>query len=104
MKFDIASTSDIGKRPNQEDAAWIGPDVPNRYVVIADGMGGANAGEEASRLAIEATQDASQAQAKIPPLAPYALKDAGAIVNMVANEAHTRILAAIAGERASSCS
>lgn len=72
MKINICALSDIGKeRTNNEDAVSVCPDLAkptwNRFAtngytslssfgavsIIADGMGGANAGEIASSLAIE---------------------------------------------------
>jgi protein phosphatase len=43
-----AVVSDVGPRENNEDTAWASP----RLVAVADGVGGAAAGEVASRLAI----------------------------------------------------
>ena len=76
MKIKIVATTDIGKeRTNNEDAFIICPDlsqqdwsqneVPtyiplNKYgslLVVADGMGGANAGEVASTIAIKSIRE-----------------------------------------------
>ena len=75
MKISIAAKTDIGKERDQnEDAFVICPDLshPNweknedclelgpygTLLAVADGMGGANAGEVASRLAVESIQKA----------------------------------------------
>jgi protein phosphatase len=57
MKIDVQGVSDIGLRRSQNEdqlAWWISPDGgdPAAVVVVADGMGGANAGEIASQLAV----------------------------------------------------
>ena len=75
MKIKIAATTDIGKeRTNNEDAYIICPDLSRQdwaqsetptyisldkygaLLVVADGMGGANAGEVASSIAIKSIQ------------------------------------------------
>ena len=76
MKIKIATTTDTGKvRANNEDALIVCPDLSQQnwsqdkvssYVplsqygsvlVVADGMGGANAGDVASRIAIDTIKD-----------------------------------------------
>ena len=52
MEFDYSSLSDVGRqRANNEDAVLI--DAEHGIVVLADGMGGYNAGEVASALAVD---------------------------------------------------
>ncbi len=57
IEFDVASLTDIGlKRANNEDSFGVFPrdgNVREVLIVLADGMGGASAGEVASRLAVE---------------------------------------------------
>jgi protein phosphatase len=48
LALQCAARSDIGRRPNNEDAVFAGP----RLAAVADGVGGAAAGEVASRTAI----------------------------------------------------
>ena len=52
MEVDFSSLSDVGRqRANNEDAVLI--DAEHGIVVLADGMGGYNAGEVASALAVD---------------------------------------------------
>lgn len=52
LRYDYASASDTGRmRQNNEDA--LGVDAATGLVVLADGMGGYNAGEVASQLAVD---------------------------------------------------
>ncbi len=62
--------TDIGKcRKNNEDALFLaGEDFPGNLFIVADGMGGCNAGEVASATAIEAFVDYA-AQALCEPRA-----------------------------------
>ena len=52
MEIDCCTLTDVGRvRVNNEDA--VGVDASGRVVVLADGMGGYNAGEVASAMAVE---------------------------------------------------
>jgi serine/threonine protein phosphatase PrpC len=64
-------------RPNNEDSFLIVPSAG--LYVVADGMGGAQAGEHASQLAVETVRDAIQAAAQPP--SPDDLLDAFAQAN-----------------------
>src|SRR5437868_1950233 len=51
LSVKIAGFTDQGKvRPNNEDAIWMDPELG--LVIVADGMGGHQAGEIASGMAI----------------------------------------------------
>lgn len=54
----IIAQSDIGMiRKENQDAFWIcEPDLHTAFAVVCDGMGGANGGQQASKMAIEAVQ------------------------------------------------
>jgi protein phosphatase len=61
LRFKIAARTDKGRvRKNNQDSVYTGTlklhGVTARLALVADGMGGANAGEEASRIASEVTQ------------------------------------------------
>ena len=52
MNFEYSALSDVGRhRANNEDAVMVDP--ARGIVVLADGMGGYNAGEVASALAVD---------------------------------------------------
>jgi protein phosphatase len=52
--LDLAASTDCGRvRPNNEDCVAVQPGIG--LAVLADGMGGHNAGEVASRMAVDAT-------------------------------------------------
>ena len=54
--MDIVAESDVGRvRRNNEDA--LGYDAERRIAVLADGMGGLDAGEVASRIAVDRIMD-----------------------------------------------
>src|SRR4051794_21307513 len=50
LMLECSARSDVGRRPNNEDAVFASP----RLAAVADGVGGAAAGEVASRAAIDA--------------------------------------------------
>src|SRR5437899_7575993 len=55
MNIVVGAKTDVGlKRPHNEDYLCVDPEVG--LFVVCDGMGGRNAGEVASRLAVETIQ------------------------------------------------
>ncbi|WP_319544619.1 PP2C family protein-serine/threonine phosphatase [Ruegeria conchae] len=87
--YDIALILDQGQRDSQEDAiaARVSDTADAGYVVVADGMGGHDAGEVASQLIISAWRDAMDAQLDEPDLVQSALLDALPMAAMQANAA-----------------
>ena len=90
-------------RQNNEDNLWLGrvgdPEAaagdreasgstgfPGMLLAVADGMGGAKAGEVASRLAVETLATELQQRAGATPLAGRELRDAGRAAVHAANE------------------
>ncbi len=71
-----AGLSETGRRESNEDAAAFGvfPETSSvrAFAVLCDGMGGHNAGEVASRLAVEILRDEVQTFAARPPAEPPA--------------------------------
>lgn len=85
--YDIALILDQGQRETQEDAiaARVFDTAQAGYVVIADGMGGHDAGEVASALVIAAWQEALDAQLENDEVTKGALLDALPMAAMQAN-------------------
>ncbi|KIC40527.1 serine/threonine protein phosphatase [Ruegeria sp. ANG-R] len=90
--YDIALILDQGQRDSQEDAiaARVSDTANAGYVVIADGMGGHDAGDVASQVVISAWRDAMDAQLDGADLAESALLDALPVAAMQANAAMAR--------------
>ena len=57
-RLEVAGLTDVGTtrrgRPNEDSFTVIGPDGPTALLAVADGMGGAAAGDRASALAVKA--------------------------------------------------
>ncbi len=87
--YDIALILDQGQRDTQEDAiaARVSDSANAGYVVVADGMGGHDAGEIASDLVVSAWRDAMDAQLDGPELSKSDLLDALPMAAMQANAA-----------------
>lgn len=76
-----ALVSEVGPRENNEDAAFVSP----RLAVVADGVGGATAGEVASRLAIDKiiSLDKRRLEHPLQEELTEALADANAVIHFV---------------------
>ncbi|WP_424829992.1 PP2C family protein-serine/threonine phosphatase [Ruegeria sp.] len=87
--YDIALILHQGQRDAQEDAiaARVSDAASAGYVVVADGMGGHEAGDIASGLVISAWRDAMDTQLDGPDLVESALLDALPLAAMQANAA-----------------
>lgn len=73
MNVTMTQRSDAGRvRPGNEDAVYCGTDPAGRrghLMVLADGMGGANAGEIASRMAVDSVVQSYYASSGPPSTA-----------------------------------
>src|SRR3954471_16164399 len=70
LALECETRSDVGRRANNEDAAYASP----RMAAVADGLGGAAAGEVASRTVIDALAPLDEGRGDRAPKA--ALQDA----------------------------
>jgi serine/threonine protein phosphatase PrpC len=85
MPFDIGAATDVGRRrSSNEDALEVLQLTNGTLCVVADGMGGHQAGEIASRLAVRAIREAL---AQHPPTNPPPVPEALAKAIRSANEA-----------------
>src|SRR3954447_24226916 len=62
LTLESAWRSEVGRRPNNEDAVFASP----RIAAVADGVGGHAAGEVASHWAIEALNQLAKRRIKAP--------------------------------------
>ncbi|WP_170333730.1 PP2C family protein-serine/threonine phosphatase [Ruegeria arenilitoris] len=87
--YDIALILNQGQRETQEDAiaARVFDATNSGYVVVADGMGGHEAGEVASELVLSAWREVVDAQMEDPDAAEGALIDALPMAAIQANAA-----------------
>src|SRR6058998_510166 len=73
MNIAVGAKTDVGlKRPHNEDYLCVDPEVG--LFVVCDGLGGRNAGEVASRLAVEVIQKhvrEAQRNANLPMVGAY---------------------------------
>src|SRR6266545_2830313 len=73
MNIAVGAKTDVGlKRPHNEDSLCVDPEVG--LFVVCDGLGGRNAGEVASRLAVEVIQKhvrEAQGNANLPMVGAY---------------------------------
>src|SRR5215210_9005651 len=88
--IEAASVSDRGlneKRPHNEDSYLL--DAERRIFVVADGVGGANAGEVASKTAVEVLDEAFRHQvdgADIEDLMEIAIQRANSSIFQMAHD------------------
>src|SRR5690348_8648403 len=84
LALEFAVRTDVGPvRANNEDAAYASP----RLVAVADGVGGAAAGEVASRAAIDALKalDGRRLDRPLPEALRAAIDDGNARIGFIAS-------------------
>ncbi len=95
LQLEFAALTDTGLlRPHNEDAIAISPDFG--LVILADGMGGYNAGEVASNIAITTVRQVMETELRAIAAEPSvdALDHMSALLCHAVNEANTAILTA----------
>jgi serine/threonine protein phosphatase PrpC len=83
MSFEIGATTDVGRRrTGNEDAVDVLelPDTQGVLCVVADGMGGHQAGEVASRIAVETIRQVFGREADGPDVLIHAIQAANRMV------------------------
>ncbi|MFT5532289.1 MAG: serine/threonine protein phosphatase PrpC [Candidatus Paceibacteria bacterium] len=99
LRLEFAALTDTGLlRPHNEDAIEISPDFG--LVVLADGMGGYNAGEVASNIAIKTVRQVMETELQAIAAAPSidAFAHLPALLHHAVNEANTAVLTAASAE------
>lgn len=91
-----ANRSNIGRRPINEDQSWVGQ-LSNgvTLAIIADGMGGHQAGEVASQLAVDVFRGALERNASKPELTE---QEGKMLIRQAISEANETIYAMASGD------
>lgn len=89
VALEMAAATDRGRvRPHNEDAVALDPQA--RFAILADGMGGHNAGEVASRIAVDVVA-ANLSSALYPRGAAPTLEELERLVAQQIGEAHRAV-------------
>ncbi len=98
MMYDVAAAVDKGQRDYQEDAVAIGflEEASTGFAVLADGMGGHEAGDIASRIVVTKITDALQARLDEGDISDDAIPE---LLKEVALEANSSIASFVSHNR-----